>query len=142
MTKSILMALFGGGLIGLSASALLLFKGRVCGISGILGGLLSARDEDSQWRLTFVFGMLAGGVALMILLPSTFHSPTGRSLTSVAIAGGLVGYGTRLGNGCTSGHGVCGLSRFSGRSLVATLTFMGTGFVTATIIGFFGGGAS
>ena len=139
MMHSILWATVGGGLIGLAASWLLLAKGRVAGISGIVGGLLVAWNADSTWRSSFLLGLLAGGGVLMATLPEAIVAPTGRPLVAVAAAGALVGYGTRLGSGCTSGHGVCGLTRFSPRSLVATLTFMGTGFMTATLLGLFGG---
>lgn len=139
MMTSILWATAGGGLIGLAASWLLLAKGRVAGISGIVGGLLDTWDEQSTWRLSFLLGLLVGGGALMAAMPEAIVAPAGRSLVLVALAGGLVGYGTRLGGGCTSGHGVCGLTRFSPRSLVATLTFMFTGFITATLLGLFGG---
>ena len=135
MLSSILWAIAGGGLIGLAASWLLLSKGRVAGISGIVGGLLGPLDAQSAWRLSFVVGLLVGGATLMVVLPETIVAPAGRSLVLVAVAGVLVGYGTRLGSGCTSGHGVCGLTRFAPRSLVATGTFMNAGIVTATIIG-------
>jgi len=141
MIASILMALFGGALIGLAASVLLIAVGRVCGISGIVGGLLSGWDLDSRWRFTFLFGLMAGGALLMAAAPQVFQSPTGRSIVAVALAGALVGVGTRLGSGCTSGHGVCGLSRLAPRSLAATSTFMGAGFVTATLMGLLTGGA-
>ena len=133
MTASILMALFGGALIGVAASLLLLTIGRVSGISGILGGLIHPPDEDTPWRLVFVFGLLVGGVLLAQLAPETLRVPTGRSLGTMALAGGLVGVGTRLGGGFTSGHGVCGLSRLSMRSLLATGTFMAAGICTATL---------
>ena len=139
MLESILMATIGGALIGLAASWLLLAKGRVAGISGILGGLLGAPDSQFSWRLSFVVGLLAGGGLLVAILPSSIVAPSGRSATAVVIAGLLVGFGTRLGSGCTSGHGVCGLTRLSPRSLVATLTFMATGFATATAITLLGG---
>ena len=135
MMSSILWAIVGGGLIGLAASWLLLAKGRVAGISGVLGELLGGWNADAPWRLAFVFGLLAGGAALTVLLPDAMVGPSGRSLTMVAVAGGLVGFGTQLGSGCTSGHGVCGLSRMSPRSLVATLTFMAAGFLTASALG-------
>ena len=138
MMTSILLATLGGGLIGLAASWLLLSMGRIAVISGITGGLLDTWDDQSPWRLGFVVGLLAGGAVLVITMPETIVAPEGRSLSMVAAAGVLVGYGTRLGSGCTSGHGVCGLSRFSPRSLVATLTFMATGFVTATLMGWLG----
>jgi uncharacterized membrane protein YedE/YeeE len=142
MIESILMAIAGGVLIGLAVSALLLVSGRIAGISGILGGLLSDSPTDVPWRTAFLTGLLAGGAVLIALLPEAIVAPSSRSLVMVALVGGLVGFGTRVGNGCTSGHGVCGLSRLSMRSLVATLAFMGTGFITATLFGVFGGGAS
>ena len=135
MMNSILWAVVGGGLIGLAASWLLLAKGRVAGISGILGKLVWGWDAHSPWRLAFVAGLLTGGVVLSMLLPDAMVAPSGRSLTMIAVAGGLVGFGTQLGSGCTSGHGVCGLSRMSPRSLVATLTFMAAGFITASALG-------
>ena len=139
MMSSILWATVGGGLIGVAASWLLLAKGRVAGISGIVGGLLGAWNASSNWRLSFLLGLVVGGGVLMATLPEAIVAPAGRPLVALAVAGALVGYRTRLGSGCTSGHGVCGLTRFSPRSLVATLTFMGTGFVTATLLGLIGG---
>lgn len=138
MLSSILWATIGGGLIGLAASWLLLAKGRVAGISGIVGGLLGPVDAQTSWRLSFLGGLLVGGLILMVTMPTVIAAPDGRPLGLVAVAGLLVGYGTRLGSGCTSGHGVCGLTRFSPRSLVATLTFMATGFATATLMGALG----
>jgi len=139
MLSSILWAIAGGGLIGLAASWLLLAKGRVAGISGIVGGLLGPLNEESAWRLSFLSGLLVGGAILSFAYPESIVAPRGRSLVLVAVAGALVGYGTRLGSGCTSGHGVCGLTRLAPRSLIATPTFMATGFATATLIGLFGG---
>ena len=135
-----LSALVGGALIGLSASLLLVLNGRVAGISGIVGGLLAPRSPETSWRVFFVVGLLVGGGALLAARPTSFGvSPV--SLPLAVVAGLLVGFGTRLGNGCTSGHGVCGLSRFSGRSLVATLTFMATGALAAFVVqGILGGG--
>lgn len=141
MSDSIMMALLGGGLIGLAASLLFLSMGRISGISGIVGGLFSGWTPDSRWRLAFLSGLMVGGAILVATAPAAIRSPSGRSLAALAIAGGLVGVGTRLGNGCTSGHGVCGLSRLSPRSIAATLTFMATGFATATFIGLSAGGA-
>ena len=135
MIESIINAIMGGALIGIAASALLLSKGRIAGISGVLGSVLQSWDKNSSWRLSFLLGLFAGGVLLVLFSPQMIVEPQERSLLLVAVAGTLVGYGTRLGNGCTSGHGVCGLSRFSARSLVATMTFMATGFATATLIG-------
>ena len=140
MLESIVMALVGGTFIGFSASILLITVGRIAGISGILGGLLEHTNNDRDWRMAFLAGLFLGGGALMVIEPSFFVSPDTRSLTSIAIAGLLVGFGVRMGNGCTSGHGVCGLTRFSTRSLVATLCFMGAGIVTATAIQLLQGG--
>jgi uncharacterized protein len=123
-----LPALIGGILIGLAATVLLVGSGRVAGISGILGGLLLPTRGDRQWRALFIVGLLiAGGVAAWLAPERIGASP--RSLPVLALAGLLVGVGTRLGNGCTSGHGVCGLSRFSPRSLAATLTFIAVGMI-------------
>ena len=141
MIESIIMALIGGSFIGLAASAMLYFSGRIAGISGIVGGLLAHSKTENGWRWAFLGGLLLGGFLLAAFFPAAIQSPTGRSILMVGLAGGLVGFGTRLGNGCTSGHGVCGLTRFSKRSFVATLTFMGSGFVTASAIGLFLAGA-
>jgi uncharacterized membrane protein YedE/YeeE len=135
MSNSITLALIGGGVIGLAASWLLLSWGRVAGISGILGGLLGRWNHESSWRLSFIIGLLAGGLVLLLIMPDRIVAPSNRSLIAVSFAGLFVGYGTRLGSGCTSGHGVCGLTRFSVRSLIATLTFMTTGVLTASLIG-------
>jgi uncharacterized protein len=135
MSDSINSALIGGGVIGLAASWLLLSWGRVAGISGILGGLLGRWNHESSWRLSFIIGLLAGGVILFVFMPDSIVAPSNRSLVAVSFAGLFVGYGTRLGSGCTSGHGVCGLTRLSVRSLIATLTFMTAGVITASLIG-------
>ena len=140
MTQDIINATIGGAMIGLAASMLLLFQGRVAGISGIVGGLLQRPGKDTQWQAIFVAGLLAGGMILMFMAPTTIVAPSTRTLGSVAIAGLFVGVGVRMSRGCTSGHGVCGLSRLSKRSLVATMSFMATGFATATIIQLFFGG--
>ncbi len=123
----------GGALIGLASALLLLFKGRVAGISGIFGLALSS-PRDSGWRWAFVLGLVAGGVGYLALSPASFASTYDPGLPLTAAAGLLVGFGTRLGSGCTSGHGVCGLSRLSARSLVATLTFIATGAVTTWVM--------
>lgn len=123
---------FGGVLIGLSAALFILLNGRILGISGIVGGLLPARSGDIAWRMMFLAGVLVapGIYSLFATLPAMQIDAS--ALTLVA-AGLLVGVGTRIGSGCTSGHGVCGLSRLSPRSLVATLTFMAAGFVTVFV---------
>ncbi len=127
-------ALEGGALIGLSASVLLAFNGRVSGISGIVGGLLTPVAGDVAWRALFVLGLLGGGAAALVAMPGAFSAGTA-SLGVVALAGLLVGFGTRVGNGCTSGHGVCGISRGGPRSLAATLTFITTGVLTVLVTG-------
>lgn len=139
MKESIIMAILGGSLIGMSASLLLLVSGRIAGISGIIGGLLKHQASSIPWRVTFLSGLMFGGWSLMTVMPLSIQGPEGRSVLMIAVAGVLVGIGTQLGNGCTSGHGVCGITRMSPRSIVATLTFMATGALTATAMGLFGG---
>ncbi|MFZ5506587.1 MAG: YeeE/YedE family protein [Pseudomonadota bacterium] len=126
-------SLAGGVLIGLSAALLILGSGRVAGISGIVGGLLRPGGPDTTWRLAFLGGLLAAPLLwrLFAALPEA-QAVTGGGL--LVVAGLLVGIGTRYGSGCTSGHGVCGLSRLSPRSLVATLAFMGAGFATVYVV--------
>lgn len=134
MDSKWLLALLGGALIGSGSALLLLTHGRIAGISGIAGGLVQGATSDRAWRLAFLAGLLvAGGVAGRVL-PAAIGAPV-RPLAAIVAAGLLVGFGTRLGNGCTSGHGVCGLSRLSVRSLVAVATFMTTGAITAMIAG-------
>ncbi|MBN9682515.1 MULTISPECIES: YeeE/YedE family protein [unclassified Corallococcus] len=137
MISSFLPPLLGGALIGLSASLLLLANGRVAGISGIVGSLLAPVRGDISWRVLFFGGLLTGGLLLAWLRPMSFAAPASLSAGGVAllaVAGLLVGFGSRLGNGCTSGHGVCGISRGSVRSIAATLTFMATGVLTVFVI--------
>jgi uncharacterized membrane protein YedE/YeeE len=131
----------GGVLIGLSATIMLLFFGRVTGISGIVGGLFDRRPGDFGWRALFTAGLLVGGLVFSLLSPEAFADTSTRGLGPVALAGLLVGFGTRLGSGCTSGHGICGLTRLSVRSLVAVLTFMATGALTAVLLGRLGAAA-
>jgi uncharacterized membrane protein YedE/YeeE len=128
------LASFGGGLlIGLGAAVLLLANGRVAGVSGIAGGLLRPARGDIGWRLAFILGLLAaplGWLALQAMPPAQIdHAPA-----LLAVAGLLVGLGTRFGSGCTSGHGVCGIARLSPRSVVATLCFVAAGFVTVYVM--------
>jgi len=126
-------AFAGGLMLGIAAAAFVLLNGRILGISGILGGLLRPRAGDTAWRIAFLLGMLSA--------PAIYHLAVGpvtmridASWGMVVLAGLLVGLGTRFGAGCTSGHGVCGLARLSPRSLVATLAFMGTGFLTVFVL--------
>jgi uncharacterized membrane protein YfcA len=138
-TMQWLRALVGGVLIGLAAALLWLLGGRISGVSGIVGGLFSAaaRRGERRWRGGFVLGLVIGGAVMSRLAPSTFAlSPT--SLPLVVVAGALVGIGTTLANGCTSGHGVCGVSRLSRRSIAATITFMGAGMATVVLMRFLG----
>ncbi|MFT3770127.1 MAG: YeeE/YedE family protein [Minicystis sp.] len=134
-------ALAGGLLIGASACLLLLYSGRLAGISGILGRIVIPRPGDVAWRIFFLAGLLAGGMAAARVLPGAFGEAPRISWAGLVVAGFLVGFGTRLANGCTSGHGVCGLSRLSGRSLAATLTFMATGALTVFVVHHLAGAA-
>ena len=127
------MSLLGGVLIGISSALFILANGRIAGISGILGGLLSRKPGDIVWRIAFVLGLVAAPAAIFALtgpITATIEANT----EVLVIAGLLVGIGTRYGAGCTSGHGVCGLSRLSPRSLVATLAFMGAGMAIVFVM--------
>ena len=141
-------SLTGGLLIGLASAALLLGYGRVAGISGIVGDALASRPGEGAWRLLFLVGLVGGGLAMAALLPGAFpHQFTtggGGPAPGLVAAGLLVGFGARLGSGCTSGHGVCGLGALSWRSLAATATFMATGALTVFVMRHVvvGGGAS
>lgn len=138
-----LSSLFGGVLIGLSATMMLMLHGRITGISGIVGGLIDRGTILSErlWRGTFVAALFAGGLVMALLQPEGFAITVDRSLGATIVAGLLVGYGTRLGSGCTSGHGVCGVSRFSPRSLVATGSFMAAGAATVFLVNHVLGGS-
>ena len=136
------LSTLGGALIGIAASMMLLLDGRVAGISGIVGGLLTPRPGDIGWRLAFVGGLVLAGLGALVLAPELMAVQVDRSPAAVVVAGLLVGFGTRLGNGCTSGHGVCGLSRLSPRSLASVLTFMAVGMGTAVVVGRWMGGGS
>jgi len=126
-------SLAGGILIGAASALLILVSGRLLGVSGILGGLLAPRRGDAGWRLAFLAGLVvAPAVWALFARPAVPRIEAGG--TVLMIAGLLVGWGTRYGSGCTSGHGVCGLSRLSARSLAATLAFMGTGFATVYLV--------
>ncbi|AFY00979.1 YeeE/YedE family protein [Bdellovibrio bacteriovorus] len=140
MVDSILMALLGGALIGVAASIMLIFNGRVTGISGILNGFLGGVSAERLWRGAFLLGLLVGGFFMGLLRPDLFLNTSARSLTLIVIAGLFVGFGTVMGSGCTSGHGVCGISRFSVRSILATVVFIVTGMMVATGLKFLAGG--
>jgi uncharacterized membrane protein YedE/YeeE len=129
-------SLSGGVLLGVASALFILVNGRVLGISGILGGLLPPKAGDASWRLAFLLGMLAAPLVYGVLAPAGFvQAPRiDAGLGAIVAAGLLVGLGTRYGSGCTSGHGVCGLSRLSPRSLVATGAFMGAGFAMVFVV--------
>ena len=129
-----LASLAGGILIGLSASAMLLLDGKIAGISGMVAGLLRPIPGETAWKACFLGGLLSGGLLLKIFLPGAFAFGIVRSWPVLIFAGLLVGFGARLGNGCTSGHGICGVSRLSARSIVATATFIATGALTVFIV--------
>jgi len=135
-------SLLGGLLIGLASAGILIAQGRVAGVSGICGSLFKPVAGDTAWRVGFVAGLLAVGAVGVRVVPSAFSMAGTPALPAVVVAGLLVGFGTRLGNGCTSGHGVCGVSRLSRRSISATLTFIATAalavFVTRHVLS--GGG--
>lgn len=131
---SAMAALAGGLLIGASASGLLWLNGRVAGISNILAGLLRPESGETGWRGAFLAGLLTGGIVLRLAAPDAFGESPVPSLLWLVPGGLLVGFGTGLSNGCTSGHGVCGLSRRSPRSLAATLVFMATGAATVFVV--------
>jgi uncharacterized membrane protein YedE/YeeE len=122
-------SILGGVMIGVAASCMLLFNGRVTGISGILGGLLKNETLDKNWRFLFLLGLILGGFMLRLFYPTAFTIISSAQIGDYILAGLLVGFGTLLGSGCTSGHGVCGLSRFSLRSLAATVTFIAFGIL-------------
>lgn len=135
-------ALIGGLLIGGAATLTLWANGRIAGISGILSGVIVPGSSDRIWRILFVLGMLTGAVAYVVTrgAPAELELQVGPA--GAIIAGLLVGFGTRLGSGCTSGHGICGLARFSRRSFAATLVFMATAIITVFVIRHVIGGAA
>jgi len=151
-TSTVLLSLAGGTLIGLAAALVLWTHGRVAGISGIFSGLLgkvavspwaavASPPADLAFRVAFLLGLVAAGLGVTLLLPELLPTSS-PSLGIAAIAGVIVGFGTRMGNGCTSGHGICGVSRLAPRSIVATMTFMATGAITVFVMRHMSGGAS
>ena len=129
-------SLAGGVLLGVASAAFILLNGRILGISGIVGGLLGPSRGDAGWRVAFLLGLLAAPATFAWFAPSGFLAEPriDAGYGAIVVAGLLVGFGTRYGSGCTSGHGVCGLSRLSPRSVVATMAFMAAGFVTVFLI--------
>jgi len=125
-------SLFGGMLLGLSAALLMLFSGKIAGISGTIGGLLNPKKNESSWRAAFLTGMI---LSVIIVTPFGFILPdvSDNNIILVSVAGLLVGFGTRLGNGCTSGHGIIGMGRFSKRSIIATCAFMAAAIIVVLI---------
>ena len=130
-----LSGLLGGALIGLAAAMLMLLTGRIAGISGIFGGLLSPTASDRDWRLAFIAGLIAAPLIATLATGTKLPPPAmPASLIVIVAAGLLVGFGTRMGGGCTSGHGVCGIARLSPRSLIATAIFMTAGIATVALV--------
>lgn len=128
--------ILGGVLIGLGLAVVLLGSGRIVGLSGITAGLLNPHaGGDRAWRASFLGGALAVGAIFELAAPTTYDAAAPHSLWLLAVSGVLVGLGTRMANGCTSGHGLCGVARLSKRSLIATATFFAVGVATATLVG-------
>lgn len=123
-------AVLGGILIGIAASLMMLFNGKVTGISGIVAGVIKPKERDLGWRVSFLIGLLSGGMILRFFRPEVFIQDSSALWGDYIFAGLLVGFGTLLGNGCTSGHGVCGVSRLSVRSIIATVTFITFGMLS------------
>jgi len=133
---TVINSLFGGMLIGAAASILILFNGKIAGISGILGGLLRPKKNDTAWRVMFLLGLVISPIIYSMLHPLPTIT-VNANITTIVIAGILVGIGTRYGSGCTSGHGVCGIARLSPRSIVATISFILAGAVTVFLLRLF-----
>jgi uncharacterized membrane protein YedE/YeeE len=126
-------SLFGGVLLGISATLLLLVNGKIAGISGVVNGLFAPKKGDYSWRVLFFAGMVLGGLLSVTLVGVELPNTESISLAQFVIAGLLVGVGTRVGNGCTSGHGICGIGRLSTRSIVATCVFMAVAGITVFV---------
>jgi uncharacterized protein len=131
-------AIFGGVLVGLAAGFVLLLHGRVAGVSGMVGSLFEPRTEESNWRAAFVAGLVAGGFMLSFIDPGSVPHP-GLSLPAMASAGFIVGFGARLGGGCTSGHGLCGFTLLNRKSILLMLVFMATGTLAVYLLRVTGG---
>jgi hypothetical protein len=128
-------AAIGGALIGIACALLLVLYGKIAGISGIVKSVFNKQTAESRWKLYFIVGLLLAGIAVRIFAPSLLEGELSLSPVLIVVAGLLVGMGTSLANGCTSGHGVCGMSRFSTRSWVSTCTFMAVAIITANLVG-------
>ena len=139
MEFEIVKPLIGGTLIGLSSAILMLGAGRIAGISGILEGILRPKPNEFLWRVIFILGLCLGGFITSQFIPERFDLTTNRSFELIALAGLLVGVGVHIGCGCTSGHGVCGISRISSRSLIAVPTFMLVGAATVGLVRYLAG---
>jgi uncharacterized protein len=133
MQQDWINALVGGVIIGSAVSIMLVWNGRVTGISGIINGVLAPVKGDTSWRVLFIGGLLMGGLLLKLVNPQVYSGQLTTSMWTTVVAGLLVGFGTVLGSGCTSGHGVCGISRLSPRSLVATGVFMAAGIAAVAL---------
>ena len=129
-----LTATLGGLLMGAASSILFVADGRILGISGIIGEIPVTTGTNRSWRLVFLSGLLTGGLVILVLDRAALAFAAEQTVPVAVVAGALVGFGTRLGNGCTSGHGPCGLARLSPRSIVATLVFLATGALTVFIV--------
>lgn len=128
-------AAIGGAMIGSAAALMVIFNGRIAGISGVLGGLIFERQQaERPWRALFLAGLMLGALLAMLAQPALAGSALKAGWPGMIVAGLIVGFGTRMGSGCTSGHGVCGIGRLSQRSIVATCTFMSTGFLTVFVL--------
>lgn len=136
-------AAVGGGMIGLAAALMIVFNGRIAGVSGVLGGLiLDRKGAETPWRAMFLGGTILGALIVGLVRPDLAAAGLQTGWVGMIAAGLIVGFGTRMGSGCTSGHGVCGIGRLSQRSIVATCTFMASGFVTVFALRHLLGGAS
>lgn len=134
MEQAWINALIGGALIGVAVSIMLVFNGRVTGISGLISQSITGSKGEVGRSASFVLGLLVGGFALVSINPTLFENTTNPSTLKLIIAGFLVGFGSLLGSGCTSGHGVCGISRFSPRSIIATVTFILAGVIIVGVL--------
>jgi uncharacterized membrane protein YedE/YeeE len=127
-------ALAGGALIGLAAVLLLIATGRIAGVSGILGAVLQRPDSDAPWRIAFVVGLCIGAASYALAQPGRYVVQIDAGWATLLLGGLLVGFGSSMGSGCTSGHGICGIARFSKRSIVATVTFMSAAAATVFVV--------